>query len=170
MRYIWWVHLWPAHDLSAKKFILHFITDSAFMCDLQCVWFLTETFKETGSYFLVSRYSYSSLSICWCDCKVFIPLGITRVTISKTGFTTPNHPPKNQFHPLGGDIVPAENTRHMLIPISRQGADMPLARIPVFLINTLLLSDKQRKFFKWLWRFWEGEWYWKARGISVGYL
>lgn len=32
--------------------------------------------------------------------------------------------PKNQFHPLGGDIVPVENGWPMLILISRQGMDM----------------------------------------------
>lgn len=74
----------------------------------------------------------------------FIPLEIIVVTVSKSVFYYPQLP----FHPLGGDIVPVETTWHMLILLSRQGADTLPARIPAFLINTLLLSDKQRKFFK----------------------
>lgn len=96
----------------------------------------------------------------------FIPLEIIVVTVSKSVFYYPQLP----FHPLGGDIVPVETTWHMLILLSRQGADTLPARIPAFLINTLLLSDKQRKFLKCLWRSWQGERYrkaWEIRGDDL---
>lgn len=74
------------------------------------------------------------------------------VTISKTVFyyPQPTHP-RISFTPLGATLsLLRMNAWHKLIPISRQGADPRLAGTPDFLINTLLLSDKQRKFCKWL--------------------
>lgn len=53
-------------------------------------------------------------------------------TKPKTVFCYPEHPPRNQFHPLGGDIVPAEKRWHMLILISRQGQSCLLQEFQPF--------------------------------------
>lgn len=65
-------------------------------------------------------------------------------------------PPKNPFHPLGGDIAPVENGWPMLILISRQGMDMISGTITSLfpLISTSSLSDKQRNFKNRFWRSW----------------